>query len=64
MKRKFIGILTGALMACLFAGCGETLPQKKTTDTTTENAVETREEEVYRLTDLARKLDSEKGDTE
>lgn len=53
MKRKFIGILTGALMACLFAGCGETLPQKKTTDTTTENAVEQREKESYRLTDLA-----------
>lgn len=53
MKRKFIGILTGALMACLFAGCGETLPQKKTTETTTENAVEQREEEAYRLSDLA-----------
>lgn len=53
MKRKFIGILTGALMACLFAGCGETLPQKKTTDTTTENAVGQREEEAYRLSDLA-----------
>lgn len=53
MKRTFIGILTGALMACLFAGCGEILPQKKTTDTTTENAVEQREEEAYRLTDLA-----------
>lgn len=58
MKRKLLWILTGVFMTCLFAACGETLPQKRTTDTTAEEAAVQREKEAYRLSDLAQKTGS------